>query len=187
MAVCRRWRDRVKNIDIAEGPCLHFENGVLRTMPEKTVTVDAAKLLEAYEYGNMAPGYDSAGYVSVKTGETYIYISSDLVGEEDADNPPDLQTSDEYLALPSKNELGLGRNLALAFAAEFMADEWETVRNYFSRSGAYRRFRSLLIHKDKLDAWYAFEERRTSEALHDWCAAHGLAVSGGQKGAADSP
>jgi hypothetical protein len=147
------------------------------TMPDNRVTVDATDLLWTYEYANAAPEYDTAGYVSLKTGKTYI--TSQVIDEDETDNPADLETSDEYLALPDKRELGLGRDLVFDFTSEFMEEEWETVRNYFSRSGAYRRFKDLLIDKGKLDDWHAFEEQRTRQALSEWCAAQGLELSGG--------
>jgi hypothetical protein len=90
--------------------------------------------------------------------------------------PEDLETNPDYLCLPSKKELDLGRDVVFSFVEESMPDEWDTVRGYFSRAGAYGRFKDLLVTRGKLEAWYRWEEAKTLEALTDWCEEHGLQI-----------
>ena len=58
---------------------------------------------------------------------------------------------------PDKRELDLGKPLALDFARECLPDDFDEVRYMFSRKGAYRKFRALLIRRNVLDRWYEFE------------------------------
>jgi hypothetical protein len=43
--------------------------------------------------------------------------------ESEEDLPDDLETSDRYLAIPHKNDLDLGNNLALRFVEEQFAED----------------------------------------------------------------
>jgi hypothetical protein len=54
--------------------------------------------------------------------------------EEDV--PDDLETSDRYIAIPHKNDLDLGRRLALRFAAQELPDRYEQAKDFFRRLSA---------------------------------------------------
>jgi len=62
------------------------------------------------------------------------------------------------------------------FAEKEMPDHFEDIRDIFSRSGAYRRFKNFLMNRDRLDDWYAYEERRTRETLLEWCVENDIEV-----------
>ena len=47
----------------------------------------------------------------------------------------------------------------------------------FSKRGAYRKFRALLIRRNVLDRWYDFELKATERALRDWCEFNSIAVT----------
>ena len=154
-------------------------------MADEPVKVDAEDLWAAYEIADQ--GYPSAqGYVSSKTGKVYTVFGEKGLGDEDdeddedegEENPPDLETSDEYLCVPSKRALGLGRDLVFDFAEEFMPVDYDEVRDIFSHAGAYRRFKDLVIRRKKLDAWGWYEEKRTYDALRAWCAENGMEMPG---------
>ena len=115
---------------------------------------------------------DSQVYVSLKTGKTY-YIS-DYVDDDEEETPEDLYESDEYIQLPTKQELDLSKNLALDFSNNHMPDYFNKVRQIFSSRGAYGRFKDLLEYHDKLDAWYDYETQATRKAIIDWCNIEGL-------------
>jgi hypothetical protein len=85
--------------------------------------------------------------------------------DPEEDVPEDLEESDRYLTVPHKNELDLGRNLALSFIAEEIPDDYNTMAGFFRRKGAYSRFKRLLEARGKLQRWYDFENRATEEAL----------------------
>lgn len=94
----------------------------------------------------------------------------------DEEVPDDLDTSDRYIAVPHKNELDLGKNLALRFAAQELSESYEEVESIFQRKGAYGRFKQLLEMKGLLENWYGFEAEATEKALREWCAENGIQI-----------
>jgi hypothetical protein len=94
--------------------------------------------------------------------------------EEGEHLPEDLETSDRYIAVPHKNDLGLGQRLALAFVDQELSDEYDTVAGFFGRRGAYGRFKALLHAHGMLERWYEFENGAMEEALLAWCEENGI-------------
>lgn len=132
------------------------------------ISVNFADLDMAVEFVSSGMPTEHRAYISIDTGAIYwVSDSSDI--EDDA--PEDLEESDQYVAVPSKTDLGLGRPLALRFTEERVPDEYDTVRQFFARRGAYGRFKDLLTTHGQLDAWYAFEAECTERALLEWCEA----------------
>ena len=138
----------------------------------KIVVVNARELRDALDFVSAGEAFDRSACISLRTGK--ICWSSTEAGLEEEDLPQDIDDSDRYLAIPSQRELGLGRRLALAFAAEELPDDYDMVARFFGRHGAYGRFKDLLDTRGKLERWYAFENRATDEALATWCAEHGI-------------
>ena len=75
----------------------------------------------AFSFVNSGAPMMHQAYISLDTGQ--IYWISDLNLDE-PELPSDFETSDRYIALPHKNELGLGRNLALSFAEDELPDRY---------------------------------------------------------------
>jgi hypothetical protein len=48
----------------------------------------------------------------------------------------------------------------------------------FSRRGAYRRYKELLVRRDALERWYDFSNKSEAAALREWCAENGIDLSG---------
>ena len=111
---------------------------------------------------------DNRAYISKETGRIY-WVSDDPVED---DLPDDIEESDAYIPVPHKNDLDLGRDLALRFVEEELPDRYDTVRGFFGRRGAYGRFKDLLDEAGRLESWYAFEAQHTQKALKDWCQAN---------------
>lgn len=103
-----------------------------------------------------------------------IFHTSEM-GDSD-ELPEDIFEDDRYLAIPHKNDLDLGKALVLDFSADRLPDELDRVEAIFRKKGAYSRFNDLLEEKGLLDEWYAFEEKRQTEALQEWCREMELAV-----------
>jgi hypothetical protein len=123
----------------------------------------------AFEFvASAQPGANDA-ILCRRTGK--IYYRSDLVGIDDfADELPDEDPDDEdYIAIPDKRKLSLGKPLVLDFAREFLPDDVDVVRDMFSKRGGYAKFKTLLMRRHALDRWHAFEDRATNQALRDWC------------------
>jgi hypothetical protein len=92
--------------------------------------------------------------------------------------PDDINDEEKYVALPDKRELGLGKPLVLDFARQFLPDDFDDVRYFFSRRGAYPKFKALLARRSAIDDWHAFEAKATEQALRDWCALHSIEIVG---------
>ncbi len=79
--------------------------------------------------------------------------------------------------MPHKNDLDLGRSLALRFVQEYVPDSYNLVYGFFRKLGAYARFKELLSRRDRLEAWYAYEAQAVQQALRERCEEHGLELS----------
>jgi hypothetical protein len=141
------------------------------TLP-KPVSVNATDLRTTFEFMSVGAGEHSA-YICLDTGKIY---SQSAGLEEEADLPADLETSDRYIVVPHKNDLDLGRRLALAFIDQELPEDYDTVAGFFRRRGAYGRFKELLHARGKLQPWYEFEERATEKALLAWCEENGISL-----------
>ena len=137
----------------------------------KTVSVNATELRITFEFVSAAAPSEHAAYICLDTGQIY----SQAVGlEEEEDLPEDLEIADRYIAVPHRNDLDLGRRLALAFADQELPGDYDTVAGFFRRRGAYGRFKDLLQARGKLQSWYEFEDRATEKALLAWCEVNGI-------------
>ena len=99
----------------------------------------------------------------------------DVVHDEEL--PEDID-DEKYISIPHKRELDLGKPLVLDFAVEFLPDDYNEVRDIFSRRGAYRRYKDLLVRRGALDLWYDFSDKAEEAALRQWCAEKGIDLSG---------
>lgn len=139
----------------------------------RPVPVKLLDLMNAYDFADFNGGGDSEAYYGLKTGEFY-YVSDYADGEE---VPDDLADSPDYIAVPDRRDLDLGRRLALSFVAEELPADLEEAHDMFRRKGAYRRFRNLVERRHVLEKWYAFEQAAIEQALRAWCADNGLKLS----------
>jgi Uncharacterised protein family (UPF0158) len=129
--------------------------------------VSMSDLLAAVDFVSSDGGGMNEAFLGRQTGKIY-WRSSDL-NDEFEELPDDLEESENYIAIPGKRELELGKPLVLDFAAEFMADDFDKVRRIFAGRGAYRHFKMLLEERGKLKEWYDYEAQATERALRDWC------------------
>ena len=139
------------------------------------VVVKYEDLSAAFDFVSFAAPMEHQAYISIDTGTIY-WISELSPLEEEI--PEDLETSDRYIAIPHKNDLDLGSDLALRFAAAELPDRYNMVAQFFRYRGAYARFKELLASESSLDRWYAFEAESTERALRDWCTANDISVIG---------
>jgi hypothetical protein len=65
----------------------------------------------------------------------------------------------------------------LDFAREFLPDDYDEVRHIFSRRGAYRRYKELLVQRGALERWYDFSNKSEKTALREWCAENEIETS----------
>lgn len=149
----------------------------------KMVTIQFDDLSAAFDFVSFAAPFEHRAFVSLDTGAIHWVSETNPIDEEDL--PDDLETSDRYIAIPHKNELDLGNNLALRFVEEQLPKRYADVENFFRHRGAYARFKELLATERCLEKWYAFEAESTERALRDWCKTNEihLAESGNQQSA----
>ncbi len=146
------------NVHEAQQPLNLSENIML--------TVNFAELRNAFEFVSSGSPDEQYAYICLDTGAIY-WVSNTIELEEEV--PDDLETSDRYIAVPHKNDLKLGQNMALSFIDQELPDDYNTVASYFRKRGAYRRFKDLLQARGVLEKWYAFEASASDAALLDWC------------------
>ena len=135
------------------------------------VTVKYDELSLAFEFVSAGLPMEHNAYISIDTGQ--IYWISDLNPTEE-EVPDDLETSDRYIAIPHKNDLDLGRNLALRFVAQELPERYARTEVFFRSRGAYAHFKQLLESEGVLEKWYQFEAESVEKALRAWCAENGI-------------
>jgi hypothetical protein len=133
-------------------------------------------ILSAFEFVDTSVVTNEA-FLCLRTGK--IYFRSDFTDAEDLNDemPDDIEDEEKYIAIPGRRELDLGKPLVLDFAREFLPDDFDDVRDIFSRRGAYRKFRALVTRRNVLDRWYEFENKATERALREWCELHSIELA----------
>ena len=135
--------------------------------------VSLKDLREAFEFVSAADAGEHQAFLCKQSGK--LYCHSELC--EDLDIlPDDIDDSEKFLPIPDKKELDLGKPLALDFAREFLPDDFDDVRRFFSCRGAYARFKDLLHRRACLDQWYDFEAKAEERALRLWCELNSIEV-----------
>jgi len=154
---------------------VQFRVSALRDRIEEIPSViDIEELESAFEFVSSVAPFEHSAFLCRETGA--VFLHSDIA-DMDEELPDDID-SDRYLEIPHQNDLGLGRQLAVGFTEEFLPEEYDKVRQIFSRRGAYARFKDLLERKGMLQQWYEHERRARIEALRQWCRANDIAVDG---------
>lgn len=138
------------------------------------VIVNYIELRNSFEFVSSGSRGEQNAYICLDSGEIY-WVSSIIKLDEEA--PDDIETSERYIAVPHKNDLKLGQNMALAFIDQELPDDYNTAASFFRKKGAYRRFRELLQYQGALEKWYAFEANASDQALLGWCDEHGFQLT----------
>ena len=76
-------------------------------------------ILEAFEFVSFAQMDEHQAFLDKETGKVYYHSE---FGDDEEELPEDID-DEKYIAIPHKNELGLGKNLVLDFAHEYLPDE----------------------------------------------------------------
>ena len=105
------------------------------------MAVSFSDLQLAFEFVSRGGMGENEAYLGRQSGKIYWHSEFDDNNEE---LPGDID-DEKYIAIPDKRELDLGKPLVLDFAREFLPDDYDEVRYVFSRRGAYRRFKDLLV------------------------------------------
>jgi hypothetical protein len=119
---------------------------------------------------------DDEAYVCRQTGKIYWISGEPGVIDEEDEIPDDVHDVGKYAPVPDRQDLDLGNRLVFRFAAQFLAEHFDEVRNTFRHRGAYGRFKEILHRQDSLEKWYAYSEEQTIKALEFWCESEGLGI-----------
>ena len=132
-----------------------------------------AELMDAFDWVSATGPYGNEAYVNRGSGKIYWSSSTNELDEE---LPEDIEDGTLYIAVPHKNDLDLGRNLALRFVEEQLPASYEVANGYFHKKGAYGRFKDLLERVGRLEAWYQYEANAIEQALREWGEENGFLV-----------
>jgi len=124
----------------------------------------------AFDFVSFEGSTEHLAYVRKDTGEV-LWGSDDLDEEE---LPDDIDDEEKYLAIPSKRDLGLGKSLVFDFMRQFLPDDLDQVRRFFSRRGAYGNFKDLLARRQAIEQWHRFEDEAAQRALREWCSENSI-------------
>src|SRR5215471_8827774 len=113
---------------------------------------------------------ENEAYLDRQLGKIYWHCEFD---DNDEELPGDID-DEKYISIPHKTELDLGKPLVLDFAREFLPDDYDEVRHIFSRRGAYRQYKDLLVRRGALERWFDFSSKFEETALREWCAENGI-------------
>ena len=114
--------------------------------------------------------FDNEAYIDTQSGAIYCFGE----GVEEP-LPDDIYENKKYLAIPTKQDLALGKPLVLRFTALEMPDQIDNVYAMFRKRGAYAKYKYLLNTLELTEKWYAFEKSATEEAIKDWIEAQSIA------------
>ena len=138
------------------------------------MAVNFSDLQLAFEFVSSGGMGENQAYLDRQSGK--IYWHSEF-GDNDEELPNDID-DEKYISIPDKTELDLGKPLVLDFAREFLPVDYDEVRHIFSRRGAYRRYKDLLVRHGALERWYDFSNKAEEAVLREWCAENGIDFSG---------
>lgn len=138
---------------------------------------DFQEILNAYEFASSEANSNQA-FLCRQTGKVLWSSEFSDLDEPLDELPDDVENDDKYIAIPDKRELDLGKPMVLDFTREFLPDDFDDVRFMFSKRGAYKTFRALLIRRSVLERWYDFESKATERALREWCELNSIEIAG---------
>jgi hypothetical protein len=142
------------------------------------VPVSFQDILSSFEFVSSVGVGENQAVLCRRTGKICWRSEFSDLDEFNDELPDGFEDDENYIAIPDKRELGLGKPLALDFARECLPDDFDDVRYMFSKRGAYKKFRALLIRINALDRWYDFESKATERALREWCEVNSIEVEG---------
>ena len=137
-----------------------------------------SELLDSFEWVSAGGPFENTAYVSRQTGR--IFWDTDAAGP-DEELPEDVEDGTLYVCVPHKHDLDLGQRLVFRFLDVNAPDAYDQVRGYFSKRGAYARYKDFLERRGLLQAWYSYEQQATEAALREWANSEDLEVVEGQR------
>ena len=104
------------------------------TTPATITDDDVSNAFDGVASGEMV---EAAAFIDRRDGSVHYTSGEDAEPRGDFD-------ADDFLPVPDKRELDLGRELVFDFVQDTLPDDFDEVRAMFRRRGAYGRFRDLV-------------------------------------------
>jgi catechol 2,3-dioxygenase-like lactoylglutathione lyase family enzyme len=166
------WERHGRSFADGDGYRVVLQQGAWRSVDDAQPVVDYGALEQALHWTSTYDD-DQRALVSRTSGEVFL---AGIYGAE-GDLPADVVDPAQYVAVPHRHDLDLGRPLVSRFCTEQLpAPLAAQVEGLFRRAGAYGRFKELLQRHGRLDAWFDFEAEATERALRGWCETVGLVL-----------
>ena len=131
-------------------------------------------LEDALYWASSGAPYENRAFLSRETGEFVIQSARGAFADE---SPDDLEDGSLYIEVPHKNELDLGRRLALSFVDDVAPSLSQVAHSIFRHRGACAQFKDLLDRNHLLDQWFEYERNVTRTALAAWAGENGFEVT----------
>lgn len=141
------------------------------------VTVALEELTLALEWVSDLSASENMAFVCRESGRVYMTSEEDFGVELEPDLPSDIDDIEKYAIVPSRQDLRLGKRLAVRFVQASLPGRLEETYTMFAARGAYARFKDMLEREQALDAWYAFEAEAIERGLREWADSEALTVA----------
>ena len=138
------------------------------------MAIEFTELTLAFDFVSSGRPYEHQAFLNIETGKIYWQSA---FGDNEEELPADLENG-KYVEIPHKNDLGLGKSLALDFSYRHISNECERIEAIFRRKGAYSKFKAVLENNGVIDKWYEYESSAQEKALREWCEVRGIEIHG---------
>jgi sigma54-dependent transcription regulator len=128
----------------------------------------------ALQWSSSGGPYENQAFIARATGEVHLQSANGDIEEE---LPEDIEDGTVYIAVPHKNELDLGRNLAFEFVEKHAPQVAAQIRASFHQRRAYSKFKDILERAGQLENWYSFEAAAVKRVLETWASENGFNVT----------
>ena len=129
------------------------------------------EIYEAYEYANFGGVDDQSAHLNRELGKIVLVPSGLVSDPEEIEAAEKELENGEWIDIPNKHDLGLGKKLVFRFASENLSPaDFSRVERFFSHSGAYGNWKDFLAERGLLQKWYDFSFQSEVAALKEWLA-----------------
>ena len=140
-------------------------------------------------------------YLDRETGETHLiseeWLSYSEAEPEEIESLPDwekelvelavrIESSDRYLALPSRFEMHEWSVMERFCHEVTQDDQRRKLLDAIHGSGAFRRFKDQIAYLDLWEPWNAFRRQAFGEIVTEWCQDNGILLATPEKPSADT-
>ena len=158
---------------------LHIAESIALPMSSSPSPASVAldDLLQALDWVSDLSSTENMAFVCRESGRVFMTSDEDFGVELEPDLPLDINDETKYAIVPTRQDLRLGKRLAVRFVQVSLPARLEETYTIFAARGAYARFKDMLESEQALDAWYAFEAEAVERSLREWVELEMLVVA----------